>query len=215
MLIAGRPRRTIWPTADGAVEIIDQTRLPHAVEIIRLASAADAVTAIADMQVRGAPLIGVTAAWGLALALAQDASDLGLEQRRRRAASLPPHGGQPGLGDRAVEPGCRRAPARLTRASGPRGGGEDGGGGRRRLSRDRRAWRGADRGGVSPQGRGPGQHPDPLQRRLAGDGGLGNGPGADLRRPGARRRHARLGGRDAAAKPGRRLDRVRTRTARR
>jgi methylthioribose-1-phosphate isomerase len=80
MLIEGRPRRTIWPTADGAVEIIDQTRLPHAVEIIRLASAADAVTAISDMQVRGAPLIGVTAAWGLALALAQDASDLGLER---------------------------------------------------------------------------------------------------------------------------------------
>ncbi len=80
MLIDGRPCRTIWPTADHAVEIIDQTRLPHAVEIVRLASADDAVRAIAQMQVRGAPLIGVTAAWGLALALADDASDLGLER---------------------------------------------------------------------------------------------------------------------------------------
>ncbi|MGA0602497.1 S-methyl-5-thioribose-1-phosphate isomerase [Caulobacter sp. KR2-114] len=78
MLIHGRPTRTLWPTADGAVEIIDQTRLPHAVEIVRLTGLADAVRAIADMLVRGAPLIGATAAWGLALALREDASDAGL-----------------------------------------------------------------------------------------------------------------------------------------
>jgi methylthioribose-1-phosphate isomerase len=80
MLIHGRPSRTIWPTVDGGVEIIDQTRLPHAVEIIRLATAGDAISAISDMRVRGAPLIGVTAAWGLALALAEDASDTNLER---------------------------------------------------------------------------------------------------------------------------------------
>jgi methylthioribose-1-phosphate isomerase len=78
MLIHGQPFRTIWPTASGAVEIIDQTKLPHAVEIVVLESVDDAVRAIATMQVRGAPLIGVTAAWGLALAMAADPSDVAL-----------------------------------------------------------------------------------------------------------------------------------------
>jgi methylthioribose-1-phosphate isomerase len=90
MLIHGRPFRTIWPTADGAVEIIDQTQLPHAVEIARLETLDDAVVAIADMRVRGAPLIGVTAAWGMALAMRVDASDAGLaEASRRLKASRP------------------------------------------------------------------------------------------------------------------------------
>jgi len=90
MLIHGRPMRTIWPTDDGSVAIIDQTLLPHRVEIVVLHTLGDAVRAIADMQVRGAPLIGVTAAWGLALALRDDASDQGLtEARARLAASRP------------------------------------------------------------------------------------------------------------------------------
>jgi methylthioribose-1-phosphate isomerase len=90
MLIAGKPRRTIWPTADGAVEIIDQTRLPHAVATVQLRSVDDAVRAIADMQVRGAPLIGVTAAWGLALAMRADPGDTALaEASRRLRASRP------------------------------------------------------------------------------------------------------------------------------
>ena len=81
MLIDGRPTRTIWPAADGSgdVEILDQTLLPHAVEAARLASLADAAHAIRSMQVRGAPLIGATAAYGLCLALRQDASDAGLD----------------------------------------------------------------------------------------------------------------------------------------
>ena len=78
MLIHGRPTRTIWPTASGAVEIIDQTKLPHALEIVVLETVDAAVRAIATMQVRGAPLIGVTAAWGLALAMAVDPSDAAL-----------------------------------------------------------------------------------------------------------------------------------------
>ncbi len=78
MLIHGQPTRTIWPAADGAVEIIDQTKLPHAVEVVRLATLDHAVSAIAEMRVRGAPLIGATAAWGLALALDADPSDAGL-----------------------------------------------------------------------------------------------------------------------------------------
>jgi methylthioribose-1-phosphate isomerase len=73
MRINGRDYRTIWPGPDGRrVEIIDQTRLPHRLETRTLATLADAATAISDMWVRGAPLIGVTGAYGLALAAAAD-----------------------------------------------------------------------------------------------------------------------------------------------
>ncbi|MBX3736624.1 MAG: S-methyl-5-thioribose-1-phosphate isomerase [Candidatus Didemnitutus sp.] len=79
MNVAGRPFRTIWPAADGvSVEIIDQTQLPHAFAIARLASLEDTAHAIRAMLVRGAPLIGATAAWGLWLALRADASDAAL-----------------------------------------------------------------------------------------------------------------------------------------
>jgi methylthioribose-1-phosphate isomerase len=79
MNVHGRPTRTIWPSADGsAVEIIDQTRLPHAFVIVPLHSLDDAANAIRTMLVRGAPLIGATAAWGLWLALRADASDAAL-----------------------------------------------------------------------------------------------------------------------------------------
>jgi methylthioribose-1-phosphate isomerase len=80
MLISGKPMRTIWTSGDGAVEIIDQTRLPHALEIVRLHSLEDAARAIRDMLVRGAPLIGATAAWGLWLGLKGDASDAALSE---------------------------------------------------------------------------------------------------------------------------------------
>ncbi len=90
MRIGGEPWRTIWTTADGGVAILDQTRLPHEVASRRLESAGDAVEAITVMRVRGAPLIGVTAAHGLALGLREDPSDAGLaEARRRLAASRP------------------------------------------------------------------------------------------------------------------------------
>jgi methylthioribose-1-phosphate isomerase len=79
MNVSGRPTRTIWPSADGtAVEIIDQTRLPHAFVTARLESVDDAAHAIRAMLVRGAPLIGATAAWGMWLALRRDSSDAGL-----------------------------------------------------------------------------------------------------------------------------------------
>src|SRR5260370_40202566 len=78
MNIGGRHYRTIWPHTDGAsVEVIDQTRLPHEFATLRLANLSDAVAAIRSMVVRGAPLIGVTAAYGLALAMRSDASDDG------------------------------------------------------------------------------------------------------------------------------------------
>jgi methylthioribose-1-phosphate isomerase len=76
MKIGDRWYRTIWPTADGlAVEIIDQTLLPHVFETTRLSSLEDAAEAIRVMRVRGAPLIGATAAYGVGLALRKDPSD--------------------------------------------------------------------------------------------------------------------------------------------
>jgi methylthioribose-1-phosphate isomerase len=80
MRIEGRDYRTLWLDADGRhVQVIDQTKLPHRLEIVTLASSDDAARAIADMIVRGAPLIGVTGAYGLALATAEDPSDAGLD----------------------------------------------------------------------------------------------------------------------------------------
>ncbi|HWF00345.1 MAG TPA: S-methyl-5-thioribose-1-phosphate isomerase [Caulobacteraceae bacterium] len=90
MLIQGQPTRTIWPTADGAVEILDQTRLPHRVETVRLERWEDARLAIASMQVRGAPLIGATAAYGMALAASADPSDAALAAARASLAASRP-----------------------------------------------------------------------------------------------------------------------------
>jgi len=81
MKINNTPFRTIWPTADNAaVEIIDQTKLPHIFTTLRLNTLRDAERAIRDMQVRGAPLIGVAAAYGVALAMREQASDAALTE---------------------------------------------------------------------------------------------------------------------------------------
>ena len=81
MKINGKTMRTIWLSEDGrSVEIIDQTRLPHALKTVRLETVAQAGHAIKAMQVRGAPLIGVTAAYGICLALQQDASNAALDK---------------------------------------------------------------------------------------------------------------------------------------
>jgi methylthioribose-1-phosphate isomerase len=81
MKIDGKETRTIWVESDGnTVGIIDQTLLPHRFANVRLSTLADAVHAIKSMQVRGAPLIGATAAYGIWLALRQDASDENLER---------------------------------------------------------------------------------------------------------------------------------------
>jgi len=77
--IDGKPYRTIWVRpSDGSVEVIDQTKLPHRFETIVLATMEDAARAIKSMQVRGAPLIGATAAYGVALAMHRDGSDASL-----------------------------------------------------------------------------------------------------------------------------------------
>jgi methylthioribose-1-phosphate isomerase len=85
MNIDGKAYRTIWVAGDGwSVEIIDQTRLPHELAIAQLKTVEDAARAIKTMQVRGAPLIGAAAAYGMCLALRADPSDEGLD----RAAAL-------------------------------------------------------------------------------------------------------------------------------
>jgi methylthioribose-1-phosphate isomerase len=81
MQVDGKPTRTIWLEADGrSVGIIDQTQLPHRFVTLRLTTLTDSVNAIAAMQVRGAPLIGAAAAYGVALALNADSSDEALER---------------------------------------------------------------------------------------------------------------------------------------
>jgi methylthioribose-1-phosphate isomerase len=89
--VDGRPYRTIWLNADGSsVDIIDQRWLPHDFRIAKLRSVADAATAIREMWVRGAPLIGATAAYGLALAMREDPSDAALDAARNRLAATRP-----------------------------------------------------------------------------------------------------------------------------
>jgi methylthioribose-1-phosphate isomerase len=82
--VGGVPYRTIWVEADGwSVGIIDQTKLPHIFETVILRTVEEAAAAIREMRVRGAPLIGATGAYGLCLAMAQNASDNTLEQAYR------------------------------------------------------------------------------------------------------------------------------------
>ena len=81
MKVDGRHTRTIWLEPDGATAgIVDQTVLPHRFATLRLATLDDAARAIQSMQVRGAPLIGAAAAYGVCLALRTDASDQALER---------------------------------------------------------------------------------------------------------------------------------------
>jgi methylthioribose-1-phosphate isomerase len=81
MKVDGKDMRTIWLEADAAsVGVIDQTLLPHRFATVRLATLDDVAHAIKSMQVRGAPLIGATAAYGVWLALRADTSDDGLER---------------------------------------------------------------------------------------------------------------------------------------
>jgi len=76
MKVNNSPTRTIEPSADArAIDIIDQTALPHAYRRLRLATLEEVAHAIRSMQVRGAPLIGATAAYGVALALTEQADD--------------------------------------------------------------------------------------------------------------------------------------------
>src|SRR3954470_19246732 len=91
MKIQDRHYRTIWLAEDGwSVMVIDQTQLPHAFDLRRWTTLQDAADGIAHMVVRGAPLIGVAAAYGLCLALRTDASDAGLERAAETLAATRP-----------------------------------------------------------------------------------------------------------------------------
>jgi len=81
MEIKGSPYRSIWLNEDGcSVNIIDQTLLPHQFRVRTLRCMQDAAEAISAMRVRGAPLIGATAAYGVAMAMRDDPQDADLDQ---------------------------------------------------------------------------------------------------------------------------------------
>ena len=82
--------RTVWPEGDGVVAILDQARLPHELVVERLTTLAHVARAIRSMQVRGAPLIGATAAYGVALAMRADPSPEGLEAALAELAATRP-----------------------------------------------------------------------------------------------------------------------------
>lgn len=91
MKIDGVPYRSIWLNSDGwSVDVIDQTRLPHEFEVVNLRNLNDACIAIRDMIVRGAPLIGATAAYGFYLALRDDNSDAGMQTAYARLLETRP-----------------------------------------------------------------------------------------------------------------------------
>ncbi|MDE0507180.1 MAG: S-methyl-5-thioribose-1-phosphate isomerase [Gammaproteobacteria bacterium] len=86
MVIEGGQRKSIWYDAEAdEVCVIDQTRLPHEFAIHRLRTLEDACEAITSMRVRGAPLIGITAVFGVYLALRENPASLDAALRRLRA----------------------------------------------------------------------------------------------------------------------------------
>ncbi|HJW39648.1 MAG TPA: hypothetical protein VJ476_00295, partial [Rhizomicrobium sp.] len=90
MKIRGKHYRSVWPLAEDAFGIIDQTKLPHEFVTLTLRSADEAAHAIRSMQTRGAPLIGAVAAYGLALAVRADPSDEALERTLHMLAETRP-----------------------------------------------------------------------------------------------------------------------------
>ena len=91
MRVDGQPRRTLWPAATrDALYVIDQRQLPHRLAIESLSSVEAVFVAIRDMWVRGAPLIGATAAYGLALQAHADAGDAALNAAAQRLGAARP-----------------------------------------------------------------------------------------------------------------------------
>src|SRR5258708_28295593 len=80
MKINGTHFRSVWPVGEDAFGIIDQTKLPHEFVTLTLRDAEAAANAIVTMQTRGAPLIGVVGAYGLALAVREDAADENIQK---------------------------------------------------------------------------------------------------------------------------------------
>ena len=85
MKINNKNYKTIWfNEKDNFVEIIDQTKLPYSLNIAPLKTLADVIIAITTMQVRGAPLIGGTAAYGFVMAMKEDPTDANLSVASER-----------------------------------------------------------------------------------------------------------------------------------
>ncbi len=212
MRIEGREYRTIWPDVDGRrVHVIDQTALPHLFRTRILRDRDAAALAIREMIVRGAPLIGVTAAYGLALAAARRSERRRARDGARQAAARPGR-------RRSICAGrwiaCARVCARAAAGARARG--------LRRGRRDRRRGRGAPAQPsattalaliASVAARKPGRPVNVLTHCNAGwlatvDWGTALAPiytahDAGIARP-------CLGRRNAAAQPGRQPDRLGT-----
>jgi methylthioribose-1-phosphate isomerase len=92
MKVAGVAYRSVWVDPDDgwSVHIVDQTKLPWSLDILRLTACDQIATAIRTMQVRGAPLIGAVAAYGLCLALRDDASTEAMERDAAMLAETRP-----------------------------------------------------------------------------------------------------------------------------
>ena len=91
MKINGEHYRAIWVAEDNrTVQVINQKLLPHAFEIVDLTNLEEAAVAIETMLVRGAPLIGATGAYGMALAMLHDPSDAMLEKSHARLLKTRP-----------------------------------------------------------------------------------------------------------------------------
>jgi len=89
MNVDGVTYRSIWRDGD-VVRIIDQTLLPHTFRVVKLGSAEEVADAIRNMRVRGAPLIGASAAFGMAMAMAADASGANLTRAGEQLAKTRP-----------------------------------------------------------------------------------------------------------------------------
>src|SRR6267378_1917532 len=91
MKVDGKHFRSIWLEPDGwTVGAIDQRRLPHDLVVARLTDCDAAADAIRSMLVRGAPLIGATAAFGMALAMRADSSDAAIDRAYKTLVATRP-----------------------------------------------------------------------------------------------------------------------------
>ena len=91
MLVDGEHYRSIWIDDEtGLLQIIDQTRLPHRFEVRTIADMASALEAIRTMRVRGAPLLGATAAHAIAISLANDPGDVALKRAAKELIATRP-----------------------------------------------------------------------------------------------------------------------------
>ena len=90
MKVQGQAWRSVWLNTDHSVGVIDQRFLPHELKTACLREVADVEQAIREMWIRGAPLIGVVAAYGMAVAMRQDSSDAGLFSAKKTLLATRP-----------------------------------------------------------------------------------------------------------------------------